>query len=370
MLAPMTELGPGGLDGLNPRDPGIRLLARVIGEAGISPARLLLVHSGALPGLAGGATRLILDVRERTGARDDCIADIGRSDPDAPLPFGAARFDAAVVWPRAHLGKDFSEACLALGALGLEPGGQLLCAARKQKGGKSLAKRMRALLGEDAVEVVARERGYHLYRGTRGPSFDRALADELSTRSYLIHDEILGPLELQTRPGVFSRRALDGGTRALVQVAAAMLDHGREAGHPAPRRVLDLCAGVGPLALWAAARLDHAEVYAVESNLRACALIRANATANELGDRVEVFEHDGLPTLPEPVELALVNPPTHADSETLARLLDLRPVLAAGGQALFVVSRPDRALRILSELGAELDGGERDGYFIIQARWR
>ena len=228
---------------------------------------------------------------------------------------------------------------------------------------------MRALLGEDAVEVLARERGYHLYRGTRGPSFNQDLADELSTRSYAITDPVLGALELRSRPGVFSRRELDGGTRALLHVADAMLDHALEAGGPIPRRVLDLCAGIGPLALWAAAQLEHAEVYAVESNLRACGLIRANAEANGLGERVHVFEHDGLPKLPAPVDLALVNPPTHADTETLARLIDLRPALAPGGQALFVVSRPDRTLRILAERGAELDGGERDGYFIIQARW-
>ena len=44
------------------------------------------------------------------------------------------RFDAAVVWPRAHLGKDFSESCIALAGSVLAPGGRLYCAVRKDKG--------------------------------------------------------------------------------------------------------------------------------------------------------------------------------------------------------------------------------------------
>ena len=270
-----AEPGPGALDGLNADDPGVRMLAKL--ARGVEPEALLLVHCGDLPGLAGGATRLILDVREHTGSPHRCIPDLGRADTSAPLPFGDARFDAAMLWPRAHLGKDFSESCLAVGALGLREGGELYCAVRKQKGGKSLGKIMRALLGEESVEIVARERGYQLWRGVRGPNIDTELAEQLSTRHYEIHDPALGQLRLDSRPGVFSRRELDGGTRALLAVTDALLRSEAAAGSPAPRAVLDLCAGLGTLALWAATRLEQAEVIAVESNLRACALIRHNA---------------------------------------------------------------------------------------------
>ncbi|PRQ04460.1 class I SAM-dependent methyltransferase [Enhygromyxa salina] len=358
-----AEPGPGGLDGLNPDDPGVRLLAEA--ARGIEPTALLLVHCGDLPGLAPGATRLILDVRERTGSPHHCIPDLGRTDAGAALPAGDARFEAAMVWPRAHLGKDFSESCLAVGALALREGGHLYCAVRKQKGGKSLGKIMRALLGEDAVEVVARERGYHLWKGVRGPNMNVELAAELSTRRYEIHDDALGQLRLESRPGVFSRRELDGGTRALLGVADELLR--REAEQP--RAVLDLCAGLGTLGLWAATRLEHAEVIAVESNLRACALIRANAERNGLAARVRIHEHDGPPAEVTPVDLVLLNPPTHADADTLRRLFDLRGWLRPGGCVLMVVSRPHRALQLLAELGAEVDGGERDGFFVLRARW-
>src|SRR5689334_19250118 len=65
-LPSRTDNGPGNLEGLNPDDPGVRLLAEVART--IEPDALLLAHCGDLPGLRRGATRLILDVRERTGS--------------------------------------------------------------------------------------------------------------------------------------------------------------------------------------------------------------------------------------------------------------------------------------------------------------
>jgi hypothetical protein len=192
-------------EGLNPDDPGIRMLARAVAD--VDPEALLLVHCGDLPGLRGAATRLILDVRERTGSPHRLVVDLGAEEHASATPCVAdRRFAAAVVWPRAHLGKDFSEECLATAALGLREGGRLYCAVRKQKGGKSLGRTMRALLGDAAVEVGERDRGYHLWVGERGPDFDLELATELSTRRYEIRDPLLGELTLHSRPGVFSRR--------------------------------------------------------------------------------------------------------------------------------------------------------------------
>ncbi|HLT37770.1 MAG TPA: methyltransferase, partial [Enhygromyxa sp.] len=376
------------------------MLARALGE--VDPESLLLVHCGDLPGLRAGATRLILDVRERTACEhgpSSCIADLGRANASAPPAFGDARFEAAAVWPRAHLGKDFSEECLATAALGLREGGRLYCAVRKQKGGKSLGRMMRALLGDAAVEVDARDRGYHLWIGERTGDFDIELATELSTRRYQIRDPMLGELALASRPGVFSRRELDGGTRALLTVTDAVL---RNEPERPPRRVVDLCAGIGPLGLWAASRSSATRVLAVESNLRACALLRDNAASNGLAERVTVCEHDGLPEPDATIagshrpagdapasppgsrrgppfpnhapqawgpfvgrtELVLLNPPTHADPDTLLRLLDVRRWLAPDGRLLLVVNRPGRAVELLTRLDAEIDGGERDGYFV------
>jgi 16S rRNA G1207 methylase RsmC len=333
------------------------------------PAGVLLVHCGEVPGIGPGATRLILDVRERGGSAHRCVPELPSADADTP-----GRFACALVWPRAHLGKDFSELCLAQAALAVRRGGRVLCAARKQKGGKSLAKTLEKLLG--GVEVVARDRGYHLYEARRGDTMDQALARELLERSYLIEDPCLGPrLPLRGVPGVFSRKELDAGTRALIEVVDAMADANNSGGPLAPESILDLCAGVGPLALWSALRWPGSRVLAVESNLRACACLRANIERADLGDRVRVAESDGLPgegfeDLRGRCELALVNPPTHADRESLSKLLSPLPRwLGPGGRALLVVNRPGLVVEVLKDCGAQLSGGERDGYLILSAQW-
>ncbi|MCB9566806.1 MAG: methyltransferase [Myxococcales bacterium] len=118
------------------------------------------------------------------------------------------------------------------------------------------------------------------------------------------------------------------------------------------RRILDLCAGIGPLALWAAARWPAAAITAVESNLLACACLRENAAARGLGGRIEVLAQDGLGDISAPAELALINPPTHAGEEELRALLAPLPRLLAGGVALFVVNRHGRLVGLLDEIGA------------------
>lgn len=361
-----ADEAPGTIDGLNPDDPGVRMLGRAL--ARVDPRGVLLVHCGELPGVRAGATRLILDLRERVGAEHACVPDVAASSPIA-----AGQFEQAAIWPRAHLGKDFSERCLALACLALREGGRVLCAVRKQKGGKSLARTMKALLGEDAVEVIERERGYHLWAGRRGPDHacDLALAEQLLALEYrFVVASGRGELELVGRPGVFSRRELDAGSAALLAVLAAVAE-AEARSEPTPRKILDLCAGVGPLGLAAAHRWPRAELLAVESNLRACALLRENAERNGMAGRVRVFEHDGLPRGDElrGVDLALLNPPTHADPATLARLLDLRACLAPRGRALIVVKRAHPTVDLLAELGAVVRGGERDGYFVLEARW-
>ncbi len=354
---------PGMIDGLNPDDPGVRMLGREL--ATHDPRGLLLVHCGELPGVRGGATRLILDVRERVGSSHACVPDLAAALPE----LGAAGFDHAAIWPRAHLGKDFSERCLALAVLALREGGRVLCAVRKQKGGKSLARSMKALLGEHEVEVIERERGYHLWAGRRGPdsACNLELARELLAVEYRFAVE---GLELVARPGVFSRRELDAGSAALLAVLAAVAEAEAKK-QPTPRRILDLCAGIGPLGLAALRRFRRAELIAVESNLRACTLLRENAERNGLAARVRVLEHDGLPgpELVRDVDLVLLNPPTHADPPTLLRLLDLRGCLAPQGRALIVVKRPHPTVDLLAQLGAVVRGGERDGYFVLEARW-
>jgi 16S rRNA G1207 methylase RsmC len=345
------------IDGLNPDDPGITLLAQaVVGQ----PAReVLLVCCGDVPGVGPKARRLVLDVREHESsvARTVGVDDV--------LP-GAGAYGDALVWPRPHLGKDFSVWCLARGALALREGGTLWCAARKAKGAESLTEELTAMMGP--VDVVGRTKGYRLVRARRTEAFDEARAQASVATRYAIEDPALPGLSLVSAPGVFSRRELDGGTRQLIEHASTWAG--------APGAVLDLGCGVGPLALWAATRWPAARVLAVDSNLRAVALARENAERNGLQGRVRVLGSDGLPhgDAPppglEPFELALVNPPTHAEAEGLLRLAkDVRRWLAPGGVAMLVVSRAGRMSEQLAMTGATVAAFEYPRFTVLEARW-
>lgn len=349
------------VDGLNPNDPGVGLLAEAV--ARVPSREILLVCGGDLPGVGPEATRLVLDARELVGSRARAVP----LDLDAQLQ-GEPRFEHAIVWPRPHLGKDFSVSCLAIGALALRPGGSLWCAARKSKGADSLTNAIAELMGE--VDVEGRAKGYRLLRARRGERFDEQRAREIVGTRYVIEDATLPGMRLRSGPGVFSRRELDAGTRQLIE-------HARRTATE-PGAVLDLCCGIGPLALWAATQWPSCRVLAVDSNLLAAGLARANVAEHALSERVQVLASDGMPSEPPPsaaalrgrIELALVNPPTHADPETLGRLAeDLREWLAEGAVAMLVVSRPGRMTERLQGAGARVCAHPGARYTVLEARW-
>jgi 16S rRNA (guanine1207-N2)-methyltransferase len=341
----------GRLDGINADDPGVAMLAAALRD--VPAHHVLLVCTGDVPGVGADATRLILDVREREGAGPRRVP----LEPGVPGP-GIPDLRVCAMWPRAHLGKDFSQQCVARAALLLPSGGRLLCAVRKQKGADSLARAMEEMFG--GVRVLERDRGYRLLCSDRGAQVNEAMAWELVRRRYGIEDPALGGVVLEGAPGVFSRKELDGGTRCLIEFAASRSVE--------PVAVLDLCCGVGPLALWAAKRWPSARVTAVDSNVVAGALARENARANALA--ITVLEHDGLPADGSPVDLTLCNPPTHADAEALAALFAPLPSWHGPGSRLFAVAtRPAPIATALRNTGAEITIHPLDRYAVVEARF-
>jgi 16S rRNA G1207 methylase RsmC len=352
-------------EGLRSDDPGVLLLARAVSHA--DPEGILLCGGGELPGVRAGATRLVTDVRELAGGRARALGITDAAGIDALPPMRHA-----IVWPRAHLGKDFTQLCLARGALALAPGGRLLCAARKHKGAESLADFMAALLGN--VETIARDSGYRLMQSVHEGPRDELLARAAIERRYVVVDPRLDGLELASAPGVFSRRELDAGTAALIDHVAAW----SEARSISPTLALDLCAGIGPLGLWAARRWPALDVLAVDSNLLAIDLLRANVRSAGLEPRVTAVLADGLPKDPPDawaerrgvVDLALVNPPTHAERSELGALLaGLRGWMAPDAPVFVVVSRAATSRDALRAAGAGVRETMVDGYAILEAHW-
>ncbi len=354
-MAKRSAPRPGGVDGLNPDDPGVALLAEAVGD--VDRARVLLVCSGELPGLEHAGPRLVLDAREARHAGAGAV-------PFARWPSMEPSFEVAVVWPRAHLGKDFTQQCIAIAGQVLGEGGRLLCAVKKQKGADSIADFMGEVFGN--VRVLGRTKGYRLLCSERMQPVAR---HEVLDRRYEITDPRLGDQVLTSAPGAFSRKALDIGTQCLLDHVAG-LDLN-------PARVVDLGAGVGPIAVWAAARWPACSVVAVESNSVSAAMLRENVEAAGLKGRVFAMEHDGLPSTVASVrpfvgttDLTLTNPPTHADARALEHLLGpLASWQRKGSKTFAVVSRAEMVTVALRRAGAMVGETRYDRFSVLEATW-
>lgn len=352
-MAKQRRARPGGVDGLNEADPGVLLLADAV--KGTDRSKVLLVCSGDLPGVDRHGPRLVLDARETRHAG---------AEPYASWPTMTASFEVAVVWPRAHLGKDFTQQCIAVASQVLGIGGRLLCAVKKQKGADSIADFIGEVLGN--VRVLERTKGYRLLMSEKQDAIDE---HEVLARRYSFGDERLGDVELQSAPGAFSRKGLDIGTRCLID-HVAQLDL-------SPARVVDLGAGVGPLAIWAARRWPSAQVVAVESNSVSASMLRENVKRAGLHGRVFPMEHDGLPSTVAAVrpfvgttDVTLTNPPTHADAKALDRLLGpLASWHRKGGTTYAVVNRPEMVAAALRRAGAQVQSKAYERFCVLEAKW-
>jgi len=134
---------------------------------------------------------------------------------------------------------------------------------------------------------------------------------------------------LRTDRGVFSRGALDTGTRLLLAEAPTP---------PATGTFLDLGCGAGPIAVALALRSPGAVVWAVDVNERARHLTALNAVRAGANNVVVIEPHD----IQNETRFDLIwsNPPIRIGKDALHELLGhWLSRLAPGGSAILVVQK-------------------------------
>ncbi len=247
-------------------------------------------------------------------ARTTVVADLRRL---------SGGYDTASYAPESHTPISIGKQRIANALAALSPGGRLFVAAADGAGRSryedcltELTGDCRTATGSDDCSVLLAE---------RPASFDppRYVSP---TRFTVRVDGVSFPLV--TVPGMFAAGQLDDGTRLLAETATV------EDGD----RVLDLCCGAGPLAVYAGTAADCSVTLTDDSRI---ATRGATCSLRAAGIDGRVVTADGVNGVAgERFDRVLCNPPTHAGDGVLASLLDgARRVLRPDGELLVVHHR-------------------------------
>ena len=162
-----------------------------------------------------------------------------------------------------------------------------------------------------------------------------------------------------SRPGVFSHKGLDLGTRVLLST----VDFGRA------RRVADLGCGVGVVGTVAALRSPEARVTLVDSYARAVECAQRNTERLGVAERTEVVlsartERDLKPGY----DLVVSNPPYYSNDRICGMFVATAARVLVPGGRLALVAKGRRWLeRIVARHFASYSAVESKGYWVITA---
>ena len=169
------------------------------------------------------------------------------------------------------------------------------------------------------------------------------------------------PLELETRPGLFSPEHVDRGTLAMLSVAA--LEPGM--------RGMDLGCGCGVVGILAAKRCGEDNVLLTDVDPLAVETARQNAALNGLPG-LRVVLSDGFDAVDETgFDLILSNPPYQSDFAVAKRFIEKGfNRLKIGGRMMMVTKRLDWYRNKLTAIFGGVNTRRIDGYWVFEAQRR
>ena len=163
-----------------------------------------------------------------------------------------------------------------------------------------------------------------------------------------------------TDNGVFSKKGLDYGTRALLET----LDLEKIKG-----RVLDFGCGYGPIGIFIASQTD-AEVDMIDINDRSLKLALKNSQLNKV--KVNIFESNMYENINGKYDYIVSNPPIRVGKEILYKILfGAKNHLTKNGQLWIVVNKDQGAKSLAKDLEKEYLVEIVDkikGFYIIKAQ--
>lgn len=164
-------------------------------------------------------------------------------------------------------------------------------------------------------------------------------------------------LKVFSRPGVFSHRSLDLGSRALME--AMSIEPGM--------KLLDLGCGSGVVSLAAVSRADGVTAHGIDSNPRAIECTLRSAELNELTGITAELSHDGTTAGDEKYDLVLGNPPYFSHYKIADIFVrSAHRAVKPGGVVQMVTKAPDWFVARMSQLFDDVAVDERRGYQIVR----
>ncbi len=173
---------------------------------------------------------------------------------------------------------------------------------------------------------------------------------------------------VESRPGIFSHRRVDGGARALIKSLALLKG---EAGGVQfkPSKIIEMGCGCGAVSLAAAVEYPNAKILAVDSDARAIECTQISAKLNEITSVETLLTSDGVIPEPKSWDLLLGNPPYYSDYRISELFLQAaKNGLRSGGRIHLVTKLLDWHGARMKQLFASVEMHPIGEYVVFTAR--